>query len=278
MANGELLGVVSAAAFGCSDFAGGLGARRLNYYWVTALSALVSSSGAWIVVALRGDSPSWVALCWGVLAGTGAVVGATALYRGFARGQMAVAGPLSAVGAAALPAAVGTLLGETLALRGVIGVVLALPAIWLMSSAGSTSDLRSGAVDGLVSGCGFAIEFVGLARSGTGSGLWPIAVSQSTALVLVGLILLRRRSRPDQRRWGRGHLLAGGAGLLSLVATTAYYLAASGGRLTVAAVLASLYPGITVALAALLLRERPARMQVLGMALGAVAVTLVVTA
>jgi drug/metabolite transporter (DMT)-like permease len=47
--------------------------------------------------------------------------------------------------------------------------------------------------------------------------------------------------------------------------------------LTVAALLASLYPGATVVLAALLLHERPDRRQLAGLAVGAVAVTLVVT-
>ena len=65
------------------------------------------------------------------------------------------------------------------------------------------------------------------------------------------------------------------AGLLSLVATAAYFLAAQEGFLTVAAVLTSLYPGVTVGLAALLLHERTGRRQVVGLMLGAVAVTLV---
>ena len=48
--------------------------------------------------------------------------------------------------------------------------------------------------------------------------------------------------------------------------------------LTVAAVLTSLYPGVTVALGAVLLHERPDAGQKAGLLLGAVAVTAIVVA
>jgi uncharacterized membrane protein len=267
--------VASAVAFGLSDFCAGLGSRRKGFWWVTVVSLATSSTGAWILVAVRRDGIDGSALVWGALAGTGAAVGAGSLYRGLATGQMAVVAPLSAVGAAALPALVGFLLGERLALLGVLGIMLALPAIWLMSRAGSPSGLRSGTIEGLASGSGFALEFVGLARAGTGAGLWPVAVSQSTALLLLGASLVVRR--PEGRGDGTWLSTAALAGLLSLAATALYFLAATRGQLTVAAVLAALYPGVTVVLAAVLLRERPGRIQLCGMVLGAVAVTLVVT-
>jgi len=64
--------------------------------------------------------------------------------------------------------------------------------------------------------------------------------------------------------------------VLSLLATGFYFLAALAGLLTVAAVLASLYPGVTVVLAAIFLHEHPRSPQVMGLVLGAVAVTLIV--
>jgi uncharacterized membrane protein len=68
------------------------------------------------------------------------------------------------------------------------------------------------------------------------------------------------------------------AGALGVTATVLYFRAAQTGLLTVAAVLTSVYPGVTVALAALLLRERPTAIQWIGLALGAVAVTAIVLA
>lgn len=199
-----------------------------------------------------------------------------ALYRGYARGQMAVAGPISALGAAALPAAVGTLLGERLAPVGIVGVLTAMPAIWLVSGTGRVGGVRRGSVDGLVSGTGFALEFVGLDRAGISSGRWPVAVSQSTALVLVGAVVAVRRPALPRALAPLGW--AACAGILSLGATSLYFIAATAGLLTVAAVLAGLYPAVTAALAAMLLQERPDRLQVVGLGLAAIAVVLIVAA
>ncbi len=267
-------------AFGLCDFAAGLGSRRWSFWWVSLVSLVASVVGAWAVVLLMGDRASATAVGWGLMAGLGAAVGSCALYRGYGRGQMAVAGPLSAVGAAALPTLAGVALGERLPLAGVVGVVLAMPAIWLISGAGTgASGARAGVVDGLVSGVGFALEFVSLERAGTGSGLWPVAVSQATALLLVTAVVLvvRPAVRPVRgvtvpATW------AAVAGVLSLVATASYFLATQRGLLTVAAVLASLYPAVTIALAAAFLHERPSRWQSLGLAMAGVAVVLIVTA
>ncbi len=253
----------------------GLAARRLSFWWVTLLGLMASAATAWVVVGVQQESPALRSVVWGTAAGIGAAAGATALYRGYGRGEMAVAGPLSAVGAAALPAVVGATLGERLPALGVLGVVLALPGIWLMSSAaGSGASVRAGASDGLLSGCGFALEFVGLERAGSASGLWPVALSQSTALILVALLVTVRR--PTWRADLGTTTLAMAAGLVSLLATGLYFLAAHAGLLTVAAVLASLYPGVTVMLAAVFLHERPDSRQITGLVVGAVAVTLIV--
>ncbi|WP_051277023.1 DMT family transporter [Marmoricola sp. URHB0036] len=274
---GTLFGLGAALAFGLCDFVAGIASRWISFWWVTLASLGASVAGAWVIVAVRGDGAAdQDALGWGVAAGVGAAVGATALYRGYGHGQMAVAGPLSAVGAAALPAVVGALLGDRLPAYGIVGVVLALPAIWMMAGGGEGADsVRAGVPGGLLSGAGFALEFVGLERAGGGSGLLPVAISQTTAMVLVALVVAT--VHPPWRRSSRAFSLAVLAGLLSLVATAAYFGAAHEGMLTVAAVLASVYPGVTVALAAVFLHERPGRRQLLGLALGAVAVVLIAT-
>jgi drug/metabolite transporter (DMT)-like permease len=274
---GTLLGLSAALAFGLCDFVAGIASRRLSFWWVTLASLCASVAVAWVTVAVRGEGAAAPrAVGWSVAAGVGAAVGASALYRGYGRGQMAVAGPLSAVGAAALPAVAGALLGDRLPALGFIGVVLALPAIWMMAGGGEgAGSVRAGVPDGLLSGAGFALEFVGLERAGGGAGLLPVAISQTTAMVLLALVVAAMR--PPWRRSSRAFSLAVLAGLLSLVATAAYFGAADEGMLTVAAVLASVYPGVTVGLAAVFLRERPGRRQLVGLALGAVAVVLIAT-
>ncbi len=69
--------------------------------------------------------------------------------------------------------------------------------------------------------------------------------------------------------------LAALAGLLDASGNGLYMLSSLAGRLDVAAVLSSLYPGGTILLAAIFLRERATRLQALGMGFALVAVALI---
>ncbi len=87
-----------------------------------------------LVLALVVDgNPSGADIAWGLLAGVGSGIGTAFLYRGFAKGRMGVVAPVSAVGAALLPAAIGVLTGERPSAIVWVGMVAALPGIWLVS-------------------------------------------------------------------------------------------------------------------------------------------------
>jgi drug/metabolite transporter (DMT)-like permease len=278
---GALLGLAAALAYGVSDFVAGVASRRHHFMWVSLLgfvAALVVSGAAVVAQDVR---PQATALLWGALSGVGSGIGTLGLFRGYGRGEMAVAGPLSAVGAAAFPTVVGAALGERLPVVGLVGVLLAFPAIWMMSRAPQEEDMprgvaRAGTVDGLVSGAGFGLLFVALGQAGDGSGLWPVVAGEVVAVVLLGAVTAVRRPTWDvDRRW-LGIIVA--AGLLSIAANILFFLATHRSLLTVAAVLTSLYPGVTVAMGAIWLDERPDRLQKTGLVLGAVAVTAIVVA
>jgi drug/metabolite transporter (DMT)-like permease len=70
-------------------------------------------------------------------------------------------------------------------------------------------------------------------------------------------------------------VIAALAGLLDTAGNALYMLSSLGGRLDVAAVLSSLYPGATIVLAALILHERATRLQAAGMGLALAAVALI---
>jgi uncharacterized membrane protein len=283
---GALLGLASALAFGVSDFVGGLAARRIHFMLVTLVGETVGMVTTWIcLIGFHGVGPTPSAILWGAGSGLGAAFGTLALYRGFGHGEMAVTGPLSAVGAAVVPAIVGISLGDELPPIGLVGVVLAVPAIWLMSTTrglpGSASGgrLRLGVIDGLVSGAGFGVLFVSLGLAGDDSGLWPVAAGTTVAFVVVVAAVAGAPQLPLtsalRGQPGRQSLVAA---VLGIAATILYFRAAHTSLLTVAAVLTSVYPGVTVGLAAVLLRERPTSIQWWGLGLGAVAVTAIVLA
>lgn len=261
--------------YGAADFAGGLGGRRTRPGVVAVVSqgaALVVGCVAVLVV--PGAGPTASAVLWGAVSGVGSGVGNGALYRGLARGRMGVVAPLSAIATAAVPAVVGFLLGERLAALAIVGVVLALPAIALVSGLSPWASPRGVETGwGFLAGGGFALLFVALDRAGTSSGAWPLAVGQVVAVVVAVLA-----SRADLRgaAW-RPALPAGAvAGTLAASANLLFLAATGAGALGVVAVLCALYPAVTVLLAAGLLRERIDRYQLAGLACAALAVALIV--
>ena len=281
-----LLGLAPAIAFGVSDYLAGVLSRRLHFTLVGLISQVSATALAWASLPWTGGPrPATAALAWGALSGIGGGVGSLALYRGLGRGKMSVVGPLSSVGAAALPALAGIALGDRPSPLAIGGVLLALPAIWLVASSsgrpgGERAAGPSGVGDGLLAGAGFGLLFIGLARAGDGAGLWPVATGQLTALVLLTVVVGVRlaTTRPALPGGPRALLPPLLVGCLSVTATLLYFLATHSGLLTIVAVLASLYPGITVLLAWLLLGERITRVQRAGLALCAVAVVAIAAA
>jgi len=267
MVMGILLGLAAALLYGSSDFAGGLTSRRFGSLRISVIGSAVATVLAWAALIVSGGpEPTVRAIAWGLASGLGGGVGTLVLYRGLARGQMSVVGPLSAVGAAVVPVVAGVVMGERPSLLAVAGVAVALPAIVLVAASGSVrGKLGAGLTDGLVAGLAFGILFVGLAQAGNHAGLWPVASEQTSALLVVLAVAIKTREplRIPLRAAGLP-VLAGASGM---AATLAYFYATHFSMLAVAGVLVSLYPGVTVLLARVLLHERfsPAQRAGLGL-------------
>ncbi|MDX6302001.1 MAG: hypothetical protein QOF53_3215 [Nocardioidaceae bacterium] len=274
-----VLALCSALAYGLTDFVGGVLSRRTSAWSVAVVAQLSCAACTAVVAALTRGDPTPADLGWAVLAGVGSGAGTGFLYRGFASGRMSVVAPVSAVGAALVPVLVGAVSGERLSLWVWLGVVAALPAIWLVSSAPS-ADARAGRgalgpglLDGVLAGLGFGVLFAALGQVPASAGWWPLVLSQAVSVPSVVLlaVFLGARWRPR----GRTVRLALLAGPLAASATGCFLLATQQGFLTVAGVLASLYPASTVLLAAAVLHEKVHRAQGVGLGLCALAVVLV---
>ncbi|QZY30867.1 DMT family transporter [Nocardioides coralli] len=272
------LALASAAAYGLSDFVGGVFSKRTSP-WTIALVGQVT--GALAVLALTAVTDGTVTsrdLQWAAVAGVGNGLGTAFLYRGLATGRMGVVAPVSGVGAALLPVAVGLLAGERPPLLVWVGILAALPGIWLVAreprtDAAGGSPLGSGLLDGVLAGLGFGALFAALAQIPDEAGFLPLSVNQlvGAAVVVVVATTLRTPWLPREPAAAAGIA----TGLLGATATGAFMVASQTGLLTVTAVLASLYPAVTVLLAAWLLREHIHRPQAVGLVLCGVAVALV---
>jgi uncharacterized membrane protein len=277
-----VLALCSALAYGLSDFVGGIVSRRTSA-WAVAVVGQTSSAlctGA-IAFAWTSGHPTGHDFAWAALAGIGSGTGVAFLYRGFAAGRMSVVAPVSAVGAAVVPVLAGTVTGERPSTVVWLGVLAALPGIWLVSSVPEDArdpsrpraSLAEGVVDGLLAGLGFGLLFASLGQVPDRAGLWPLALCQVVGVPAVALLATALRTPwwPRQRAAAWALL----AGPLGSAATLAFLLATQRGFLTVAGVLSSLYPASTVLLAAVVLHERLHRAQGLGLVLCGLAVALV---
>lgn len=272
---GVILGLAAALLYGGSDFAGGLASRKLGAVPVNVVGSFVAAALTWVaLLAIGGPGPTVHAVAWGLVSGLGGGVGTTMLYRGLARGQMSVVGPISAVAAAGVPVAAGIATGERPTVLALAGVLVALPAIVLVAASGSLRGmLGSGMTDGLAAGAAFGVMFIGLAQAGQGAGLWPVVSEQTSSLLLVLVIAIRSRVplRPAIRAAGWPALV----GASGMTATLLYFYATHFAMLATAAVLVSLYPGVTVLLARVLLHERFSPVQRAGLGLCTLAVVAI---
>ncbi|MEV4114631.1 hypothetical protein [Nonomuraea sp. NPDC049695] len=285
-----LFALAAAALYGASDFLGGLLSRRAPYALVGLVGQAAAALGGVVAALAVSAHPGMGAIGWGIGAGIGGAVGTLALYRGLSRGRMNVAGPLSAVGAAGLPIPIDLLSGGKFTALAVVGVGLAIPGIWLVAAEPGKRD-GGGVAEGLLAGLGFAGLFVCLDRAGDTAGLWPVAASQLSAVaVLAVFVLAGRRGTAhiveaahivEGARTGSAAPTGGTArvpwaavwpGVLGVGATVLYFLSTREAMLAVSAVITSLYPAFTVALAALVLRERTSLAHAAGLLLCAASV------
>lgn len=269
-----VLSLISALSYGISDFLGGIFAKRASA-WQVAVVGQASSGACTLALAIFvGGDPKGSDFAWGVLAGLGAGFGTAFLYRGLSSARMGVVAPLSAIGTALLPVAVGLGLGDRPAVIAAIGIVCAFPAIALISRVDDADAAhRGGVLDGSLAGLGFGLLFVCLGQMTHDAGLYPLALTQATSVlgVIITATVMHQTWVPRMRAsWWALTM-----GPLSAAATSTFLYATHHGLLSVVSVISSLYPASTVLLAALVLRERVQPWQGLGLALAATAVTLV---
>lgn len=274
-----VFGLLAAAGYGSGDFLGGFASKRAPTQTVVVGSQLV---GLVIAVGLaaciaaprldRGD------LVYGAVGGCIGLAGVTALYRGLAVGRMSVVAPITAVGSALVPVAWGLVSGERPSPVALVGVVCAFPAVALVSRVPSDADSTVVSARGevlLAAGAGlcFGVALVLFSEAADGTGLWPLVAARAVSMTLLAAGALAVGRLPMPSRSAAPVIAA--TGVLDVVANAFYFFGVGTGLVSLVAVLASLYPAGTVALARVVLDERLSRHQWAGMALAVVGAALI---
>ncbi len=271
-----LFALLAAAAYGVSDFVGGLASRRIPAITVLLASYPIGAVLMAAMLPLYGGPISAATLAWSVAGGGAGLAGVALLYTALGQAPMNVISPVTAVMSAMVPVFGGVLQGERPHALAWLGIALGLVAVVLISR--QPADQPHGRVGwrplvmAVLAGVGFGAYFICLARTDPDSGLWPVVLSR---LVSAALVLPLAAAGAGFVRLPRPALgLATVAGVLDAAANLAFLLASRHGLLSLSGVITALYPAGTVLLAVLILKERTGGIQRIGLGVATAAVVL----
>ncbi|MFI0779411.1 EamA family transporter [Streptomyces sp. NPDC021212] len=268
-----LFALATSVLYGLADFGGGLLTRRIPALTVVVVSQLISAVVLGLIVATTGAwGEAGPRLWFAVAAGLVGPVAMIAFYQALALGPMGVVSPLGTLGVA-VPVGVGLALGERPGLVAVGGILIAITGVVLAGGPqlkGAPVQRRA-VLLALVAALGFGTVFALIAEASTTiPGLFLALFVQRVTNVVAGgaaLWVSVRRGTPALPDtgfpWASLSAFAF-VGLADVAANGTYSIAAQGGPVTVAAVLASLYPVVTALAARGFLRERLQALQAVG--------------
>jgi drug/metabolite transporter (DMT)-like permease len=260
----------SSLCWGLADFIGGLQSRVRPLVTVLLIAQVAAVAMAIAFVAGSGDPfPDLGPAALATGAGVAGCAALAAFYRGLAIGTMSIVAPVSATGAA-VPVLVGLATGERPGAIQVAGIVVAMGGIVLAArepgDAPAGSAMRASLVLAGLAALGFGTFFVLIDRATElGGAPWSLLLVRVGEVALLGALALATRPAMPSGIRDAGPLL--GIGVLDFSATAFFALATEQGLLSVVSVVGSLYPAVTVVLARIVLAERVARSQEVGVLL-----------
>ncbi len=271
-----LFALLSAVSYGTADFLGGLSSRKNPALSVVAWSQLLGLATVLVAAPIFSASdPRLTDLLWGMAAGICGAAGVGILFHGLASGLASTVAPTAAVTGAVLPVFFGLISGERPAVLTWIGVALALPAILLLSLERTemTGNIRSSLKYGLLSGIAFSGFFIFISQTGDGSGLWPLLAARGITVPLFFILCLLRKKGLALAGKTKGITII--SGVLDMLANIFYLLAVRTGYIILAVILTALYPGPTVLLQRVHLKEKLTVSRIIGLLLAIAGAALI---
>ena len=267
------LAFVAAISWGTSDFLGGTATRGTDVSLVLAIS---QSCGFLVCLAALlcsgGAMPTGWPLIESVFAGLAAVVALGFLYVALTYGKSIVAAPLAASGAV-IPVAAGIAQGDGITSTAAIAIAVMLAGVIGVSASPGPGESSSADEKprwlivvfsvGAATATGIYLTLIGDAsRAADPVGvITALKLGAAATAILVRRVMRNPRSRrigvravPAPRRVAVSGILA--VGVSDAGAEILYAYASHVGNLTVASVVANLYPAFTILLSIVVLRER----------------------
>ena len=272
-----MLALGASLCLGLANFVGPLQARRRALEVVLVIGQAAAAAGAVAILVTTGEAwPGIGPVAVGVLAGLGMCMGIVGIYRAAETAPLSLTVPLSATGAV-LAVAYGLLGGEALSSAQLAGIACAfvgvVMATWRRPEGAELTQVALWWA--AVSAVGTGLMLIALPAAAEHGRWWALADGRLTLLtvVVVWLVTSGTWRAPRAREFPVLVL----PGLLLLLGTFMYTLAAERGLLSVVSVVISLNPVFTVALAFVFLGERLAPSQWIGIQLALLGVGLIAT-
>jgi drug/metabolite transporter (DMT)-like permease len=271
-----LLALGASLAWGIADFVGPWQARTLGALRVMLWAQVAGVAAMAVVVAARGDDPAGWDVLFAIPASVSGTIGLYAYYRGAKVGAMSVVAPIAGV-SAIVPVGFGIATGDRPSVVQYAGIACALAGVGLASQerrSGASRRVAAGVGLALLAALGFGCYFPPMHAAGAVDPYWSSLAFRITSTVVVAAAASARR--PVLRLGGLKLLVVCAVGLGDTLGNAMFAVAAShGGLVSLTSVLASLYPIVTVLLAATVLGERVAAIQRAGVLLTFAGVALI---
>lgn len=243
------LGIYFSIAIGIGDFFGAYLARRVHSFTaVVTFLAIGGLSAAGLMLVVDSEFAArdvGFGMAGGLTVGFALVL----LYHGMAVSSAAVVSPVTAVLTALIPVGWDVSTGGKLAGLVVIGIVVALVGLGVTTFSPELGDRAIAGIGwGLASGACFGISLTLIGQAEIESGMWATVFQRFTAFALLATIAAVR----GIPRFVPRHLLRQGliGGVLTGTGVGAFVAGAQRGSLSEITVTASMFPAVTVVLAA----------------------------
>ncbi|HKY50764.1 MAG TPA: EamA family transporter [Candidatus Limnocylindria bacterium] len=269
-----LYGVGAAVAFGFGDYAAAMATRRVGVVLTSIGMQSISLVGYAIVLALLGRWPVATPelIGYGFVLGLIGVTSAAALYRALAIGPIAVVSPVVASYAALTVILIVAFLGERLTVGQ--GTAIAVVFVGVVVASTDFGELRKtlgrpteGVRYGLVATIGFAVwGWLYAAAVRATDGLGMILVLRAFSVLALTIFVVARRTSLSPLRDRRALALIVVVGVLDTAANVLLSVGIASGFASFVMTGSGAYPLIPALLAILVLRERLAPNQYVGVA------------